>query len=77
MELIDKVKTAIEYTKKRDFKQAEKIYLELLKENPENHTVLSFLGILYYEIRNLKKSDKYLTQSYKIQESKNNRNINS
>jgi len=71
MELIDKVKTAIEYTKKRDFIQAEKIYLELLTENPENHTVLSFLGILYYEMRNLKKSDKYLTKSYKLQESKN------
>lgn len=71
MELIDKVKKAIAFSKNNEFKKAEEIYLEILKDNPENNTVLSFLGMLYFENEKYVKANKYLLKSYKIKEDKN------
>lgn len=42
MEIIESIKQALELTKKREYKKAERIYLSLLKENPDNASVLSF-----------------------------------
>src|SRR5574344_325943 len=69
MEIIDRVKQALEYTKNKKYKKAEEIYLELLKDSPENNTILSFLGILYYTTRKYKKAEKYLLKSYEIKNS--------
>ena len=66
MEIIESIKQALELTKKREYKKAERIYLSLLKENPDNASVLSFLGLFYYNIKFYKKAEKYLDKSYKL-----------
>lgn len=66
MEIVEEIKKAVEHTKKNEFKEAETIYLNLLKRYPENHSVLSFLGLLYYNKRKYKKAEKYLLKSYNI-----------
>ena len=70
MELVEQIKQAVEFTRRKEFKKAEKIYLELLKISPENTSVLSFLGLLYYNLGNYKKAEKYLEKSYKLTPSK-------
>lgn len=70
MELVEQIKQAVSYTKQKEFKKAEKIYLELLKAFPDNASVLSFLGLLYFNLENYKKAEKYLEKSYKITPSK-------
>ena len=70
MELVEQIKQAVEFTRRKEFKKAEKIYLELLKTSPENTSVLSFLGLLYYNLGNYKKAEKYLEKSYKLTQSK-------
>ena len=42
---IKKLNKAILFVKNKDFDSAEKIYSELLRENPNNDTVLSFWGL--------------------------------
>lgn len=70
MELIEEIKRAVEYTRVKEYKKAEKLYLELLKQHPDNSSVLSFLGVLYFNNNNYKKAEKYLEKSYQISESK-------
>ena len=69
MELVEEIKKALEYTKHREYKKAEKIYKELLKKDPENESVLSFLGLLYFNCFQYKKAEKYLDKAYKISHS--------
>ena len=66
MEIVESIREALEYTKNREYKKAEKIYLSLLKENPDNASILSFLGLLYYNIKLYKKAEKYLDKSYEL-----------
>ena len=66
MELVEEIKRAVEYTKQKEYKKAEKLYLELLKEYPENPSLLSFLGILYFNLDKYKQAEKYLEKSYKL-----------
>ena len=47
---LKKLNKAVSYIKNKDFESAEKIYYELLRENPNNEMVLSFWGLF-----NLKK----------------------
>jgi len=70
MELVEEIKKAVEFTKSGKVKDAEKIYLALLKDYPENSSILSFLGLLYYNLGKLKKAEKYLEKSYNISNSK-------
>ena len=42
---IKKLNKAIQYVKNKDFESAEKIYSELLRENQNNDTILSFWGM--------------------------------
>ena len=41
--------------KKREFDKAEKIYLDLLKNNPNEDVVQAFLGRLYIMKKNIKR----------------------
>ena len=66
MEIVEGIKQAIEYSKNGDFKKAEKLYLSMLKKNQDNASLLSFLGLLYYERGLYEKSEKYLDKSYKL-----------
>ena len=66
MELVEEIKKAVEYTKNREYKKAEKIYKTLLKQNPNNDSVLSFLGLLYFNQFMYSKAEKYLLKAYNI-----------
>lgn len=69
MELVEEIKKALEFTKQREYKKAEKIYKDLLKKDPENESVLSFLGLLYFNCFQYEKAEKYLDKAYKISHS--------
>lgn len=69
MELVEEIKKAVEYTKNREYKKAEKIYKTLLKENPKNDSILSFLGLLYFNQFMYDKAEKYLLKAYNITKS--------
>ena len=51
------------------YKEAEKIYLNILNQDKDNAVVLSFLGFLYLTVGLYKKADKCFESSYKIQPS--------
>lgn len=70
MELVEQIKQAVEYTKQKEFKKAEQLYLELLRDYPENPSINSFLGVLYFNLDKYKKAEKYLEKSYKLLPSK-------
>lgn len=65
-EIIAQVKKAIELTKEKDFNSAGKIYTELLKQDKNNPTILSLLGLLYLNIGRLKLAKKTLTKANKL-----------
>ena len=66
MNIVDEVKKAVEYTSKKKYKEAEKIYKEILTLEPDNAIVLSCLGLLYLNIRMFGKAKKYLLKSASI-----------
>jgi len=70
MDVVAEVKKALEYTKIRNYEAAEKIYLKILRLNKENPVILSFLGLLYLNVRMYKKSEKYLEKANKIKPNK-------
>lgn len=65
-EIITQVKKAIAFTQEKDFNSAGKIYQNILKQDKNNPTVLSLLGLLYLNIGKLKLAKKTLTKAYKI-----------
>lgn len=66
MDIVSQVKQAIEYTKVKDYKSAEKIYKNLLSLDKNNTTILSLLGLLYFNSGKLKKAKLILTKSNKL-----------
>ena len=69
MDIVAEVNRALEYTKEKEYKKAEKIYLGILKQDDKNAVILSLLGLLYLNAGVLKKSEKYLKKAYSIKES--------
>lgn len=65
LELLNK---AILLTQKEDFDEAEKIYLNLLEQEPENGPLLSAFGLFYVNIGNFEKASCYLTKACEIKE---------
>ena len=63
---IKKLNKAIQYVKNKDFDSAEKIYSELLREYPNNDTVLSFWGLFNIKKGLFKKAEKILEKSYSL-----------
>lgn len=59
---------AIALTQKGYYKEAEEIYSTLLKSEPENPTLLSFVGLFYVNIRDFERADKYLKKACEISE---------
>lgn len=64
METILEVKKALEFVKNNKFEDAEKIYLNLLKETPNNSNILSFLGLLYIKEKDFFKAEKIFEKAY-------------
>lgn len=66
---IKKLNQALLYVKNKDYDSAEKIYYELLRENPNDDTVLSFWGFFNLKKGLYKKAEKILESAYKIKKS--------
>lgn len=69
MAIVEEIKKALEYTKQREYKKAETIYKNLLKKDPDNESIISFLGLLYFNCFQYKKAEKYLSKAYKYSQS--------
>ena len=46
--------------------EAEKLYLEILQETPENYEVLNLLGILYFTQNELSKAEEYIVKAISL-----------
>ncbi|MCM1265395.1 MAG: hypothetical protein NC200_04270 [Candidatus Gastranaerophilales bacterium] len=68
MDILTEVKIAIKCTEEKEYKKAEKIYLNILKLDENNAIILSFLGLLYMNMRLFKKAKKYLLKSYELKD---------
>lgn len=66
---IKKLNKAVQYVKNKDFDSAEKIYSELLREFPNDETVLSFWGLFNMKKGLFKKAEKILEQAYNLKKS--------
>ena len=69
MDILAEVKRALKFVEQKEYKEAEKIYLNILNQDKDNAVVLSFLGFLYLTVGLYKKADKCFESSYKIQPS--------
>ncbi len=66
MDIVTQVKKAIALTQEKDFNAAGKIYLDILKQDKNNPTALSLLGLLYLNIGELNLAKRTLTKANKI-----------
>ena len=69
MNKLESIQKAIEYTQNKDFKNAEKIYLTLLDQNPKDEPIWEVLGLLYMQLGRLKKAEKTLEKAFGINKS--------
>lgn len=65
----EKINEAIVLTQSGKFSEAEKLYLELLKENSEDYLVLTALGLFYVNIKQFDNAILYLKKALTIKES--------
>ena len=65
MELPKKINEALVCRKEGNFLKAAEICRDILIQAPNNTPVLSFLGLIYYEIREYKLAVKYLEKAYR------------
>ncbi len=65
--------SAIQNHKKKNFKVAEKLYNEILKENPNHFQSICFLGTLSIQTKNFEKAKQFLYKAIEIQP--NNENV--
>ena len=63
------LKKAIILTQSGKIKEAEEIYLGLINQEPENHLLLSTVGLFYVNIKNFEQASIYLKKACEIQES--------
>ena len=65
---IEAVKKAIELTQRGEYKKAEELYIELLKQNPNESALLSAFGLFYVNLKNYDKAVDYLKKACQIKE---------
>ena len=65
---IEQLKLAINLTNEGKFKEAEEIYLNLYKENPNESALISAIGLFYVEKKDFENASKYLKKACEIQE---------
>ncbi len=66
---IETLNKAIELTQQRNYKEAEKLYLELLEQEPNDNILLSAIGLFYINLRDFNNATIYLERACKVQES--------
>ena len=59
---------AIALTQKGHVLEAEKLYQDLLIQNPDDYILLSATGLFYVNVRDFKKASEYLTKAVNIKE---------
>ncbi len=64
MDVISEINRAVEFVKHKDYNSAKEIYLKALELNPDNPTLLSFLGYLYISTKEYKKAEKSFEKAY-------------
>lgn len=63
---IEVLNKAISMAQQGQVQEAEALLLELLEKEPDNHLVLSSIGLFYISIKNLDKAEEYLEKNYNI-----------
>ena len=59
--------SAFSHHTKREFKKAEKLYIEALKIDPENSEILNLLGLLKYQTEKYDDAEKLFKKSIKLE----------
>ena len=65
---LEELKKAIFLDKTGDLQGAESIYLKLLEQEPDNHILLSTIGIFYVSKKDFEKASMYLKKACSIKE---------
>lgn len=65
--LQNKLNNAFDLHSKGDFKNAEKCYIEILKETPDNSEVLNLFGLLKYQNNNFDAAEKLIKKAIKYE----------
>lgn len=66
MEIAEQINQALEFVKQQDYSSAQKIYLTLLKTQPNNSVILSFLGYLYLTVKEPDNAERVFEKAYSI-----------
>ena len=66
---LESLRKAIGFTQNGKFKEAEKLYYELLEASPNDAMLLSAFGLFYVTIKDFAKAEKYLEQACVINKS--------
>ena len=66
MEIAEQINQALDFVKKQDYISAEKIYIKLLEQQPENSIILSFLGYLYLTSKRNIDAEKTFEKAYSV-----------
>jgi tetratricopeptide (TPR) repeat protein len=66
MNISDKIHSALENHQSGNLLQAEKIYREILMEEPMNFYASQYLGILYYQLRNHDSAIQYIRKALEL-----------
>lgn len=64
----EKIKQALDLHKKKEFFEAEKIYLEILSENPKDAQSLNLFGLLKFQIGDFNSAEELIKNALKIKE---------
>ena len=65
---IEQIQKAISLTQQGKILEAEEIYQNMLKENPDNPDILSIIGLFYVNISNFEKAVKILEKAAELKQ---------
>lgn len=63
------IQKAVALTRAGDTDSAEKIYLDLFKQSPDDYNLLSIMGLFYVDIGNYDKASEFLTRAVELNQS--------
>lgn len=66
METKEKFKTAFELHQNGKLNEAENLYLEIIKDNPQNYDANNLLGLLYFQKNDLNNAEIYIKNAISI-----------
>ena len=61
-----KYKEAVDFHRKGQVKEAKNICLEILEDEPKNFDILHLLGIIFFQLKDYKKSYELISEAIKI-----------